>query len=195
MIVTPNIIQLFITQTPKSEEPISVRLFGSIKITKMKPKWFKNTIAFLIYFFGLSVSSYSMDDAEVFAFTDFISGLVKTSVIQKSGSFCVLGSDEISSVLMMKDRKILDITKNLDKFNSCKAIYIARGSEKSLKLEIAKFNNAKIMTIAVFDGFTEIGGMFQVQIGRRNFEIISNQKVLKDSNVKISSLLSGLIIN
>ncbi len=177
------------------EEPTSVRLFGSIKITKMKPKWFKNTIAFLIFFFGLSASSYSMDDAEVFAFTDFIGGLVKSSSIQKNGFFCVLGSDEISSALMIKDRKILDITKSLDKFNSCKAIYIARGSEKSLKLEIAKFNNVKIMTIAVFDGFTEIGGMFQVQIGRRNFEIISNPKVLKDSNVKINSLLSSLIIN
>lgn len=156
----------------------------------MKPRW----LIFIALFFKLS-SAFAMDEGEVEAFTDFINTLVKTSSIHKSGSFCIFGSDEISSALMFGDAKIVDLTKSPEKFNLCKAIYIASGSEKSLKLEIAKFNNANIMTVGIFEGFTEIGGMVQVQMDRRNFEMIVNPKAIKESNIKINSLLTNLIIN
>lgn len=160
----------------------------------MKPQWLKITLISIFFFLG-TVSAGAMEENEVAAFTDFIKTLISTSSIQKNGAVCVMGSDEISSALALNDSKILNLDEMPEKFVLCKAIYIASGSEKALKLEIAKFSHNKIMTIGIFDNFVEMGGMTQVQMGRRNFELIVNAKAVKESNIKINSLLTNLIIN
>jgi hypothetical protein len=56
-------------------------------------------------------------------------------------------------------------------------------------------NKKKILTIAIFDGFTEIGGMLQVQMGRRNFELTLNSKAVKESGIRLNALSTSLVIN
>lgn len=163
----------------------------------MAAKKYKNlrlVIAVLTSFF-VSGDLYAMEDAEVQGYTGFIQDLINSSSAVKNGPICTFGSDEISSAFIAQDTKVVNLDKNPEKFMQCKAIYVARGSEKILKPEIAKFNRNKIMTVAIFDGFTEIDGMMQVQMGRRNFEITLNSKVAKASGVRLNALLLSLVIN
>ena len=98
-------------------------------------------------------------------------------------------------MLLSQDGKIIDLNNNPEKFTSCKAIYVASGAAKVLKPEIAKFSKNKILTIAIFDGFTEIGGMVQVQMWRRNFELILNSKAMKEAGIRLNSLAMSLVVN
>lgn len=142
-----------------------------------------------------NVAARSLDSDEVFSFGGFINDLVGTAQILKHGSFCVFGSDEISKVLFNLDKNIIDLNRDLTKYETCKAIYIAQGTEKIARNELVKFNKSKILTIAVFDGFTEIGGVVRVEMGRRNFELTVNSKAMKEAGIKLNSLATSLIVN
>ena len=121
--------------------------------------------------------------------------MVRTTQTSKQGVICIFGSDEVSKVLTGRVNNILDLTGDVRRHESCKSIYVAQGMEKGLRVEIEKFNKKGIMTIAIFDGFTELGGMVQVQMGRRNFELIINSKQLKASGVRLNALAMSIVIN
>jgi hypothetical protein len=121
--------------------------------------------------------------------------MVHTSQTGKNGAICIFGNDRISKIIATHEKNFIDLNSDPKKFNSCKAIYISQEREKGLRVEIEKFNNNKIFTIATFDGFTEMGGMVQVQMGRRNFELIVNSKETREAGVKLSALSTSLIIN
>lgn len=136
----------------------------------------------------------SMSSEEAAAFAGFIQDLIiSTKVSSKRNKVCVLGSDEISKVIAGRNKSFIDLETG--NFNLCKAVYIARGSKKGLISELKKFSKNKILTIAAFEGFTEMGGMVQVQMGRRNFELILNPKEIKFAQVRINALFMGLVIN
>ena len=134
------------------------------------------------------------DKEEAAAFAGFIQDLVHTTQTVKLGVICYIGSDEISRIIA-QEKNSFDLARDGSKFNSCKAIYVATGIIKGVASEIDKYNKNKIMTIAIFDGFTEGGGMIQVQMGRRSFELILNSKAVKDSGVRLSALSLSLVIN
>jgi hypothetical protein len=133
------------------------------------------------------------DEAETFA--SFIQGLINSAQTGKNGAICLLGKDRISKVIASRERGFIDLDSDSKKYLSCKAIYIAQEREKGLRPDLVKFNKNKIMTIATFDGFTEMGGMIQVQMGRRNFELIVNSRETKEAGVKLNALSTSLIIN
>jgi hypothetical protein len=135
------------------------------------------------------------EDETAVAFALFIQDLVHTTQTSKHGSICALGSDEVSKIIATQDKTFIDLDLEPKKYGECKAVYIAQGREKSLRFEIEKLNKKKILTIAIFDGFTEIGGMLQVQMGRRNFELTLNSKVVKDSGIRLNALSTSLVIN
>lgn len=137
----------------------------------------------------------SFEGDEVFAFAGFINDLVKTAQISKGGSFCVLGNDEIGKVLIDLDKNIVDLETNPKKHESCRAIYIAQSKEKTLRNELLRFQKTKILTIGVFEDFTELGGVVRVDMGRRNFELTVNSKAMKEAGIKLNSLAMSLIIN
>jgi hypothetical protein len=149
----------------------------------------------VIAFYGFPPNVYAMEAGEVQAYAGFIADLINTATTLKQGVTCAFGSDEISNAIISQDSKSINLVKNPEKFVQCKAIYVASGSEKFLKSEIVKFNKNKIMTVAIFDGFVEIGGMIQVQMGRRNFEITLNSKEVKAASVRLNALLLSLVIN
>jgi hypothetical protein len=135
------------------------------------------------------------EDETAVAFALFIQDLVHTTQTSKHGSICALGSDEVSKIIATQDKTFIDLDLEPKKYGECKAVYIAQGREKSLRFEIEKLNKKKILTIAIFDGFTEIGGMLQVQMGRRNFELTLNSKVVKESGIRLNALSTSLVIN
>lgn len=156
----------------------------------------KSLAVMLLIFLTISGDLFAdiSDKEEALAFASFIQDLVHTTQTTKPGALCFMGSDEVSRI-MSQEKSFIDLDREMSKFNSCKAIYIAAGVQKGIGPETIKFNKNKIMTIAIFDGFTESGGMIQVQMGRRSFELILNAKVAKDSGVRLSALSTSLIIN
>jgi len=150
-----------------------------------------------LFFFLFAFDSYarSFDSDEVFAFGGFINDMVKTAQTSKTGPFCVLGNDEIGKVILDLDKNTVDLEMHPRKYDACRAIYIAQSKEKTLRNEMTKFSKSKILTIAVFEDFTEVGGMVRVDMGRRNFELTVNSKGMKESGIKLNSLAMSLVVN
>jgi len=160
--------------------------FGNLKL-----------VAFFTALFFITFDCFSdiIEDETAVAFAGFIQDLVNTTQTPKHGPICGLGSDEVSKIIATQDKTFIDLDLEPKKYGQCKAVYIAQGREKSLRFEIEKLHKKKILTIAIFDGFTEIGGMLQVQMGRRNFELILNSKVVKESGIRLNALSTSLVIN
>ncbi len=150
------------------------------------------TFLFLIF---IIFDSLAMDFDEVTAYTGFIQTLINTSYIPNKGLTCVLGNDEISANIVAQNSKAVNLSKHPEKYTLCKAIYIAADKEKNLKLESVKFNRNKILTIGAFSSFADSGGMVQIQMGRRNFELVVNSELMKKSGIKLSPLATELVIN
>ena len=142
-------------------------------------------------------SSYAtvMEEEEALAFTNFIQTIIQTMQHTRSNVTCVYGNDEITKIMVAQDKRTINLNTDPGSYANCRAIYIAKGREKGLGSDIEKYNNSKILTIAIFEGFTEMGGMLQVQVGRRNFEIILNSKTVKSSGVRLSPLVMDFVIN
>ncbi len=159
-------------------------------------KILKPITALLLSLFALSNDAFAdiTDKEEATAFAGFIQDLVQTTQTVKPGVICHFGSDEISRIID-QNKTAIDLDREPAKFTSCKAIYVATGMRKGISSDIAKFNKNKIMTIAIFDEFTENGGMVQVQMGRRSFELILNSKTAKESSVRLNALSMSLVIN
>lgn len=135
-----------------------------------------------------------MDGEEAAAFANFIQDLVSTTQTIKHGEICSFGSDEISKIIA-RSNGYIDLDIEPSKYGSCKAIYVSMNQQKGLGHDIEKFNKEKILTIAIFNGFTEIGGMVQVEMGRRNFELTLNSKKIKAAGVRLNALIMSLVIN
>ncbi len=140
-------------------------------------------------------NAFAIEDDEASAFAAFIKSVVNTTQGINSGVICVVGSDEISKLLVFQNPRTIDLGKAPDKFLSCKSIYFAKDRERIFRVDIDKYNKHKILTIAIFDGFTEGGGMLQIQVGRRNFELTLNSKLVRDLGIRLNSLATDLIIN
>ena len=162
----------------------------------MKPRVLKLYAIFVALFLVIPYSfAETIEDEMASAYARFIRDLVGTTHISKEGTICVFGSDEISKIVLHQSSKYIDLDLDPGKYTSCKAIYVAQGMEKVLRSEVEKFKKEKIMTIAIFDGFIESGGLVEVQLGRRNFELLLNSKDIKYSGVRLSALALSLVIN
>jgi hypothetical protein len=158
---------------------------------------FKKLITVLITMtlLGSECFARSFDNEESFEFASFIRSLIETAQTANGSATCSFGDDEISKILSSQMKNFIHFSGNDKKYTACKVIYVANGEERTFRSEIAKFNHMKILTIATFDGFVEMGGMVQVQIGRRNFELILNSKEVKEAGVKLSALVTSIVIN
>lgn len=153
-------------------------------------------IIFVVLFFLFpNCFASSVDSEDAVAFASFIRDLANTTQVKHSGVFCSIGDDEILKVMAIQDKALINLDHDPAKLSSCKFVYVSQNKRKSFKSEIDKFTKSKILTIAVFDGFTESGGMIQVQMGRRNFELVVNMKEVKEAGIRLNSLVSDLIIN
>ncbi len=150
------------------------------------------TIFFLLIFNCLAGV---IENEEAEAFAAFIQELAKSTIAAKEGATCVFGTDEITKIITNRDRNIIILDEEAKKAQLCKTVYVARGREKGLRIDIEKFNQKKILTISIIEGFADLGGMVEVGMGRRNFELTVNYKELKASGVRLSALATSLVIN
>ncbi len=163
-----------------------------INFKKLK---FVSTLVLTLFLCIPDCFSEVLEEDSAVAYASFIKDLFGTTQTKKEGVFCGFGSDEVFAIIADNQEGFIDLNREPSKYEACKAIYVARSKEKGLRVEIEKFNKKKIMTIATFDDFTEIGGMIQVQIGRRNFELILNLGELKAAGVRLNALATSLIVN
>lgn len=173
-------------------------ILGAIQI-EMKFIKLKFLVFALLTFWLSATNSFAVvvDSEEAGDYANFIMSMINTSQTIKGGATCVIGSDEIAKLIIAQDKNSVDLGLGGDqkKYDQCKAVYLSQGTEKTSRSEMDKFVKRKITTIAVFDGFIETGGMIQVQMGRRNFEIMLNSKEVKVAGVRLNALLLSLVIN
>lgn len=141
--------------------------------------------------FGAIVSS---DEAAAYA--NVIQNLVANSVFKnKNGAFCIYGSDSVAKSLLRGNgaTQISDIS--LGSSSKCRVIYISIENLTNIKLHLNELAANKILTIGTYDDFVENGGMIQVEMGRRDFELLVDIKALNTSQIKLDTLSSNLIVN
>lgn len=141
-------------------------------------------------------SAFAIDTQESTAFASFVIGLINSTQSSNSkDAICIYGNDEITQAILSQSKSVTQFEKLSKKMSSCKAVYIAKDMKRGLRSEISEFQKNKLLTIAIFDGFTEMGGGIQVQMGRRSFELIINSAEIKNSGARLSGLFTSLIIN
>ncbi len=149
--------------------------------------------AFLAFFANAALA---IENEESQAYSAFIGDMVMAMNFEKPGSFCLLGNDDVARAISSHTANVVRLdAASLDKSSLCNIIYISQGNERGIRIELEKLAEKKIVTIAIFDGFVNMGGMIQIQIGRRNFELMVNPKLLKSSGAKLGVLAANLIIN
>ncbi len=164
-------------------------------------KFFGKKIAFysvlIVLFATISIKAIAMDSEEVQSYSNFIVNVVDEIELERKGKFCILGSDDLAKDLMIKFPEALKIseeTLEVD-YKLCNLIYVSQGNERGLRINLERIGKNKIVTLGTFEGFVNMGGAVQIQLGRRNFEITTNPKLLKNSGAKLGILATNLIIN
>lgn len=136
--------------------------------------------------------AYGVSADEAAAYANFIQNLVSNSSFKKSGTFCTYGSDAVARSFMKSVKKIE--SNNIKDAAQCKAIYIASDNIPGLRKYLGSLSENKIMTIGTIDEFIENGGIIQVQMGRRDFELIVDVKALNAAQIKLDTLSTNLIV-
>ena len=135
------------------------------------------------------------------AFAGFINTVyLNVDAVNNGNHLCIFGVDEISLQLrsVVKREWLKNIGEEVDPnsdYNECRVIYIAKNKEKNAKHSVQFFNDKGALTIATFSGFIADGGMMNIEIGRRNFELRVNELMIKRSGIKLDSSVISLIIN
>ena len=88
------------------------------------------------------------------------------------------------------------VSHNLEESRrKCRAIYVSAENATNLKVYLDGMAKEKILTISTFEQFVDNGGMIQVGMGRRDFELIVDVKSLHAAQIKLDTLSANLIIN
>ena len=130
------------------------------------------------------------------AYGEFIEVLTQNISGLKNGKFCIFGSDEISNAIILRNNEYIKIFDDLKNIDSCNIAYIANDKQKMFKFVGHNFRDLRILTIATFSDFSlSDSGMIEIQLGRRNFEIIINKKTLKANSFMLKPLINSYVIN
>ena len=128
--------------------------------------------------------------------TEFIEVLTQNISGLKNGKFCIFGRDEISNAIILRNNEYIKIFDDLKNIDSCNIAYIANDKQKMFKFVGHSFRDLRILTIATFSDFSlSENGMIEIQLGRRNFEIIVNKKTLKANSFMLKPLINSYVIN
>lgn len=152
-------------------------------------------IALFLLSFLSSQNSFAIDREESSMYASFIFGLANGVQSSSQGEVCALGYDEIVVAMGEKNRNLINVENNPEKYTSCKMLYIAKDKSRGLRNYIEKYNRKRIVTLGVLENFNESGGMILVQMGRRNFELSVNSKEIKEAGIRLAPLVLELVIN
>ena len=142
-----------------------------------------------------SLIAASMEADEAAAYANLIHNLVSKSSIGKKGALCVFGNDSVAKSLRRSSESVA-VSQNLEESRrKCRAIYVSAENATNLKVYLDGMAKEKILTISTFEQFVDNGGMIQVGMGRRDFELIVDVKSLHAAQIKLDTLSANLIIN
>lgn len=169
----------------------------------MKFKFFKLTKKFLIfsiaftYLINTTIGfAFNYDYDEYGLYSEFIFSLSQNLNGMKNGKFCVFGNDQISKSILLSYNHVIEVSEDLKNIELCNIVYVASNKQKTFKFIGKKFIENKIVTIANYNGFSlDENSMIEIQLGRRNFELLVNRKNLKANNIRFSPIISNLVIN
>jgi hypothetical protein len=151
-----------------------------------------------LQFFIPNGLSQDIDNDVANAYAEFIEVLIQNINGLKSGKFCIFGSDEITNAIALRNKEYFEINDDLNfkNLDHCNVIYISNNKQKTFKFTGNVFNDRKILTIANYNGFAlNESGMIEIQLGRRNFEIIVNKKALKANSFMLKPLINSYVFN
>lgn len=132
---------------------------------------------------------------EAVAYANFIQNLVNSSNVKKrEGSFCIYGNDMVARSLMKSGGNVVIKNPHLDSSRHCKAVYVSIENIVSLRSYLSSLSSNNILTIGTFDEFVENGGMIQVGMGRRDFELVVDVRALNSAQIKLDTLSTNLIV-
>lgn len=151
---------------------------------------------FIAFVANLSYADF-IDNDVADAYAEFIEILNKNiSGVKNNGKLCIYGSDEISNAIIFRNNDYLEIEDDLKNIERCGFAYIALNKKKSFRFLSNKFIENNVLTFANYNDFTITdNGIIEIQLGRRNFELIINKKQLKSGNFKLNPLINSLVIN
>ncbi|GDX36676.1 hypothetical protein LBMAG18_11870 [Alphaproteobacteria bacterium] len=169
----------------------------------MKFKFFKLTKKFLIFSIAFTYLinptigfAFNYDYDEYGLYSEFIFSLSQNLNGMKNGKFCVFGNDQISKSILLSYNHVIEVSEDLKNIELCNIVYVASNKQKTFKFIGKKFIENKIVTIANYNGFSlDENSMIEIQLGRRNFELLVNRKNLKANNIRFSPIISNLVIN
>jgi hypothetical protein len=154
---------------------------------------------FLIIFIqlvSLNSKAETIDTDLANTYAEFIETFNQNIIGIKEGKFCIFGSDEISTSILLRNKDYIEINDEMKNIEICNLIYVASNKKKSFKFHEKLLLENKVITIAIYSGFVlNDDGMIEIQLGRRNFELIINKKTLKANSFKINPLINSLVIN
>ena len=140
--------------------------------------------------------AFDFDYDEAGLYSEFISSLSQNLNGIKKGKFCVFGNDQISKSILLTYNQAMEVNDDLKNIELCNIVYVATNKQKTFKFIGSKFMENKIVTIANYNGFSlDENSMIEIQLGRRNFELLVNRKNLKANNIRLSPVISNLVIN
>ena len=117
----------------------------------------------------------------------------------KTGNLCVFGYDQVSVLLEANHKdSIVFFKKNEDLKNfansNCKILYISTNLDRDYSaIEVA--DKYKVISISLDDNFIDNGGLILMQMGRRNFNLITNKNKIKLYDIKFDYVVSGFVVN
>jgi hypothetical protein len=159
---------------------------------------FLKKISLIIFLQLFLPNSFAQDiDGDIAnAYGEFIEVLNQNISGLKNGKFCIYGSDEIANAIILRNNEYIKIYNDLKNIDSCNIVYIANDKQKTFKFVGYHFKDLRILTIATFSDFSlNENGMIEIQLGRRNFEIIVNKKTLKANSFMLKPLINSYVIN
>lgn len=110
---------------------------------------------------------------------------------------CVYGSDRVAELLISNNSNVISFSNktDFDKVENCKLIYFGLDRTRTIRTDLDKFQRQQIVTISTIEDFIDIGGIVELQSGRKKLEVIINSHLLAKKNIQLNKLFFEYVDN
>jgi hypothetical protein len=144
-----------------------------------------------------SFQEYQVKAAFIYNFIKFIDWQNQKDF--KDFNICILGEDPFGKAIdILEGKKVRGWRIKISRTNSvkatkeCQVVFISSSERDSLKEVLSFFRGKPVLTISEVNGFIEQGGIINFIIVNDKIRFEINERVAKESGLKISSKLLRL---
>ena len=144
-----------------------------------------------------SFQEYQVKAAFIYNFIKFIDWQNQKDF--KDFNICILGEDPFGKAIDILEGKIvrgwrikISRTNSVKATKECQVVFISSSERDSLKEVLSFFRGKPVLTISEVNGFIEQGGIINFIIVNDKIRFEINERVAKESGLKISSKLLRL---